>query len=62
MQESMNSFIYVFDKDLKDKLCKLSYPLLKEDKQNGIYVFVNIGACNFASFDGKYTLSNTLTF
>lgn len=58
----MNSFIYVFDAEAKEKLLALSFTLLKEDKAHDKYVFVNDGRHDFAISDIKYVTSNVLTF
>lgn len=62
MEQTTNSFIYVFDAEAKDKLIALSFTLLKEDVTNGRYVFVNDGRHDFAANDIECVLSDTLTF
>lgn len=58
----MNSFIYVFDAEAKEKLLALSFTLLKEDKVHHKYVFVNDGRHDFAIPDIEYVASDVLTF
>ncbi len=62
----MKKFIYVFNKEDKDKMLKRGFTLLKNDERNSMYVFaltVSDGF-SFELLDGveKYTFSNTLTF
>lgn len=60
-----SKFIYVFDKDARDRLLSASYQLLKADEQQNIFVFENkeiyIFAANNAE-DFTFVLSDTLTF
>lgn len=58
----MNSFIYVFSDDGRDRLLSMQYELLKSDNKKHVYVFVNKDKQNFARDGVPYALSNTLTF
>lgn len=55
-------FIYVMCSEHKDKLVKLGYKLLKEDKRNGVFVFENREEFEFEKLDIPHVLSDTLTF
>ena len=62
----MKKFIYVFNKEDKEKMLKRGMTLLKNDERNSMYVFALTVSDDF-SFElldgiGKYTFSNTLTF
>lgn len=57
-----NGFIYVFSDKERDVLLSQQYKLLKSDKANHIYVFVNKDDKNFACDGVSYITSNTLTF
>lgn len=59
--DKRRSFIYVFDVESKDKLIKNGYKLLKEDRRNGMYIFVGKDTVPELE-DTKYILSNILTF
>lgn len=61
-------FIYIKSESDKEKMLKLGYVLLKEDKQNGIWVFLNKNVETF-DYDGEimkagiqFASSSTLTF
>lgn len=58
----MANFIYVFNEEARDKLLDMQFKMLKSDKNNHIYIFVNDGKGNFSIDDISYVLSNTLTF
>ena len=58
----MDKFIYVFNKDAKEKLLAKGYKLLKEDSHGGIYIFENNKSLNFEECDVSYIFSDTLTF
>lgn len=58
----MNGFIYVFSDEGRDILLSRRYELLKSDKKNHIYVFVNKDDQSFACDGIPYALSGTLTF
>lgn len=58
----MKKFIYVFSNEDKEKLSNYGYLLLKEDKENGIFVFVNEKNLEFALCNDAFVLSDTLTF
>lgn len=59
----MKLFIYVFSEDVKQYLIKKGFTLLKEDPQNGIYVFKNEPDIDLYSLSSStFALSDTLTF
>lgn len=61
-------FIYVKSESDKEKMLKLGYSLMKEDSQNGIWVFLNEDAKTFNHANEitkagiQFVLSSTLTF
>lgn len=59
----MDRFIYVFNESDKERLQKEGFVLLKEDKQNSVFVFAYNDKMNFALTGGiQYTATNVLTF
>lgn len=58
----MPKFIYVFSELEKDRLLAMKYEMVKCDKDQHIYVFLNKARIDFAVGDIKYALSDTLTF
>lgn len=58
----MEKFLYVFNKDARDRLLDANYTLLKSDDRNEIYVFANQMDMTFALADISFIRSNTLTF
>lgn len=58
----MEKFLYVFDKESRDKLLSANYTLLKSDDSNDIYVFANQAEMTFALADVSYVRSDVLTF
>lgn len=59
-------FIYVMDKRAKKELLKKGFALLKEDKNNSIWVFENkyadADACCDLDLECRHILSDVLTF
>lgn len=61
-------FVYVMSKEDKDKMEDLGYVLIKEDKNNHIWVFKNKDVATFSSEDEisnagiSFVLSDMLTF
>ena len=58
----MEKFLYVFNKEARDRLLAANYTLLKSDERNGIYVFANQVEMTFALADISFIRSDTLTF
>lgn len=58
----MEKFLYVFNKEARDRLLEANYTLLKSDEKNETYVFANQMDMTFALADISYIRSNTLTF
>ena len=57
----MNKFIYCLDEDLKNKLIKQGFKLLKEDDKGATFVFSD--KIKFDKVDkSKYLFTNRLTF
>lgn len=61
-------FIYVMNKEERDKTISLGFKLIKEDNDKDIWVFENKDIMSFASEDMltnagvRYILSDVLTF
>lgn len=55
-------FIYVFDKDVKERLIKLGYSLLKDDIAKSVFVFEANDSLNFELSDKEFVYSDTLSF
>lgn len=56
-------FIYVLDKDLKNKLIKKGFKLLKEDDNGATFVFSDKVKFDFDKVDKtKFLFTNKLTF
>lgn len=61
-------FVYVMRKEDKDKMEELGYTLIKEDRNNHIWVFKNKDVTTFSSEDEissagiSFVLSDMLTF
>ena len=61
-------FVYVMKKEDRDKMITMGYSLIKEDKQNHIWVFANKDVTTFSSEDEitdagvSFVLSDMLTF
>ena len=60
--ENMEKFLYVFNKEARDRLLAANYTLLKSDEKNETYVFANQMDMTFALADISFIRSNTLTF
>ena len=58
----MEKFLYVFNKEVRDRLLAANYTLLKSDEKNEVYVFANQMDMAFALADISFIRSNTLTF
>lgn len=58
----MEQFLYVFNKEARDRLLAANYTLLKSDEKNETYVFANQMDMTFALADISFIRSNTLTF
>ena len=58
----MEKFLYVFSKEVRDRLLAANYTLLKSDEKNETYVFANQMDMTFALADISYIRSNTLSF
>lgn len=58
----MEKFLYVFNKEARDRLLSANYTLLKSDEKNEIYVFANQMDMTFALADISFIRSDTLTF
>lgn len=60
----MGRFLYVFSEDARDKLLSRKFEMIKEDKQNNIFIFLNqiSNDLAFSVNDISYIESNTLTF
>lgn len=58
----MGKFLYVFNKEARDRLLDANYTLLKSDEQNDIYIFANQGEMAFVLSDVSYICSDSLTF
>jgi len=58
----MEKFLYVFNKEARDRLLEANYTLLKSDEKNETYVFANQMDMTFALADISYIRSNTLSF
>lgn len=65
---TMNKFIYVFNKEAKELLERSGFKLLKSDENNSVYVFVGGDLQEgserymFALSQVSYIPSDTLTF
>ena len=55
-------FIYVFDKDSKEKMLELGYDLLKESEDGQQCVFNIDENFTYSLSDVKYVMSDILTF
>jgi len=56
-------FIYALDKDLREKLLKAGFKLLKEDNKGWLFVFDNKLKFDFSKVDKtKFLFTNRLTF
>lgn len=55
-------FIYVFDKDSKEKMLELGYALLKESEDGQQCVFNIDENVTYSLSDVKYVMSDILTF
>lgn len=55
-------FLYVMDKESRDRLLALGFELLKANDKNTIWVFVNKSEQAFDSVDVPCVVSDTLTF
>lgn len=57
-------FIYIFTQEGYDDMVRRGYELLKEDRANGIWVFVNKDPEDMEFSDRNYNavLSNVVTF
>lgn len=57
-------FLYVMDKESRDKLIKLGYELLKENDRGNIWIFTNNKNQTFDVVDADipYVVSDTLIF
>lgn len=58
----MEKFLYVFNKEARDRLLEANYTLLKSDEKNETYVFADQMDMTFALADISYIRSNTLSF
>lgn len=62
----MEKFIYVFGEMERDCLIKAGYKLLKEDKSQSLFIFLNKDQLDFSTDDTlsgmTYARTNTLTF
>lgn len=58
----MEKFLYVFSKEVRDRLLAANYTLLKSDEKNETYVFANQVDMTFALANTSFVRSNTLTF
>lgn len=58
----MEKFLYVFDKESRDELISVGFKLLKSDKKNDVYIFVNRMDMAFELADISFVRSDTLTF
>ena len=55
-------FIYVMDAESRDTLLELGYVLLKKNKNQDVWVFINKPNHQFDSINVPYVVSDTLTF
>ena len=55
-------FIYVMDAESRDVLLELGYVLLKKNKNQNVWVFINKPDHQFDSINVPYVVSDTLTF
>ena len=58
----MERFLYVLNKEARDRLLSANYTLLKSDDKNETYVFANKVDMTFALAEISFIRSNTLTF
>lgn len=58
----MKQFIYVFTPEDKDKLLERGYKLLRDDKQQNLYVFKNESHLTFSDDDIAFVTSDVLTY
>ena len=59
----MKEFIYVFNKENRDKMLDLGFVLLKNDEKNSVFVFKSNEKLAFELFTIKdFVESNILTF
>ncbi|MDD2495963.1 MAG: hypothetical protein PHE29_12320 [Tissierellia bacterium] len=59
----MNKFIYCLDEDLKNKLIKQGFKLLKEDDKGATFVFSDKIKFDFNNVSkNKFMFTNRLTF
>lgn len=62
----MEKFIYVFGEMERDKLLEAGYQMLKEDKTQSLFIFLNKNQLEFSAddilSDMTYVRTNTLTF
>lgn len=54
-------FIYVFNKDAKEKLEDMGFRLFQSDDLYGTYVFLNNAELDIASSGVSYIMSDSLT-
>ena len=58
----MKKFIYVFNKDDRDKLISAGFKLVKNDTGGDVYIFINSGTNRYDLAEYSYVESDTLTF
>lgn len=62
----MEKFIYVFGEMERDKLLEAGYQMLKEDRAQSLFIFLNKNQLEFSAddilSDMTYVRTNTLTF
>ena len=58
----MDKFIYVFSAADRDMLLGGGFLMLREDRDNGVYVFLADSSMAFMLNDISYLTSDTLTF
>lgn len=59
----MYKLLYVFKKDLKEKLLDSGFILLKSDEKNSVYIFQAKDNLDYATFSAEdYMFSDSLTF
>lgn len=58
----MKKFIYVFNEETAKSLIAQGGKLIKTDKANNVYVFINEPSCNFTFSKKDFVYSDMLTF
>ena len=58
----MSKFIYLFNRDARDKLLSLGFTILKNNEKDNIFVFENSQTMNFSLSNEEFVFSDTISF